>query len=366
MEIKVKELLDAVKKAGQVVKSKSTIPIIENVLIYTKGDRIFVRGTDLENTISCNFDYSEEWPTVAVEPKKLGSMLASIKTEMILVEFVEGLMTIKSGKTKFNLPTMDGADFPAVDDVNDIKTLGVIEREHIGAMDTAAGYVGTDELRPVMMSVALFSDKSLGRLNVVATDAHKLVEYKMHFAVEEESEKPLLVPGVSIKLLKKTFNKEITVRYNKKNVFFSEEGVSMFVRQVDGKFPNYEAVIPKDNPVSMTFDKDELMEALSTVGITLNMANTIKLDIGRMDALISAEDLDFNYGSVVPLGVLYEGQEDHFVMGLNHRFLTKIIKDIDANEIKVEGSTPTRAMVIHNSTDKYDLTSLIMPVMLTN
>ena len=364
MEIKVKELLEAVVKAGQVVKGKSTIPIVDNVLISSRDGKVFVRGTNLENTITSSFDSDVEIPKIAVDPHKLGSMLAAIKTEMVLIEFVEGLMTIQSGKTKFNLPTMDGKDFPLLDDMDELKVLGVIEKHHVNIIDKASSYVGTDDLRPVMMCVALFADASLGKLNIVATDAHKLVEYKTHFVVQDEPTKPLLVPGVSVRLLKKIFKGDITIRYDKRNVYFSEDGASMIIRQVDGKYPNYAAVIPQDNPVSMTMSKDELMEALSTVGITLNIANSIKLDVGRMEASLSAEDIDFNYGSIVPLGVLYEGTEDSFVMGINHRFLTKIIKDIDANEVKLEGSTPNRAMVIHNSTETYDLTSLIMPVML--
>jgi DNA polymerase-3 subunit beta len=364
MELKVKELLEAVKKAGQVVKGKSTIPIIENVLINSREGLIYVRGTNLENTISANFKSEVEFPSVAVDPHKLAGMLAAVKEETVTIELTEGLMTIKSGKLKFNLPTMPGDEFPAIEDVEGIKTLGVIEHKYLKYLDAASNYVGNDEIRPTMMCVALFADKSLAKMKIAATDAHKLVEYVTYLNVQDEPKDPLLIPGVSIKLLKKTFNDDITIRYNGKNVFFSQEGVSFIVRQVDGKFPNYQAVIPTDNPVSMTFDKTELLEALNTASLTINEAGTIKLDIGRMDALMSAEDLDFNYGSVIPLGVHYEGPEDNFTVGVNYKFLKQIVKDVDANEIKIEGSQPTRAMVIHNTTEDYDLTSLVMPVML--
>ena len=364
MEIKREELLNAVRKAGLVVKGRSTIPIIDNVLIISKAGKIIVRGTDLENTISTNFDSDKEFEPIAVDPHKLVSMLSSITTEMVVIELVEGLMTLKSGKTKFNLPTMDGKEFPGLTDIDELKTLGVIKEYHLNIMNTASSYVGIDDLRPVMKCLALYVDTSTAKMRIVATDAHKLVEFTTDINSQNDIEKPLLIPGQSVKLFKKLFNKDVTIRYDNTNVYLSQDGVSVIARQSDGKYPNYKGVIPTDNPVKMTFDKSELLEALKTTGITLNVSNTIKIDVGRMDAIMSAEDLDFNYSSVVPIGVLYEGAEDKFVIGVNHKFLTQVVKDIDANEIIIEGSTPQRAMVINSSTEKYDITSLVMPVML--
>ena len=216
----------------------------------------------------------------------------------------------------------------------------------------------------------VFFELNSNSINFVATDAHKLVKYTRNdSSVNENAE--FIMPKKPLQLLKNVLldkEDEIKIEYNETNVQFSFNDSILISRLIDGKYPNYEAVIPKENPNELTIEKDVFLNSLKRVSIFSNKTtHQIKLKIKGSVLNISAEDFDFNNSAEETLNCDYKG--DDIQIGFNSRFLIEMLNNLDHKEIKLFMSLPNRAGIIKPSKENLDseeITMLVMPVMLND
>ena len=223
---------------------------------------------------------------------------------------------------------------------------------------------GNDELRPVMSGV--FCELNSDNLTFVATDAHKLVRYRRLDAKSENSTS-FIIPSKPLNLLKNCLgsNSETTIEYNQNNAFFTVGEIHLVCRLVDGKYPNYEAVIPKENPNKLIIDRSLLLNSVKRVSIFANKTtHQVNLKLAGSSLNISAEDLDFANKADEKLTCSYNGED--MEIGFNSKFLIEMLNNIDTDEVSVEMSDPSRAGIIlpenANAADE-DILMLVMPVM---
>jgi DNA polymerase-3 subunit beta len=204
----------------------------------------------------------------------------------------------------------------------------------------------------------------------VATDAHKLVKYRRtdskagHPASFILPKKPLNV----LKNLMAGLEDAVNVEYNKTNASFTFGTTTVVCRLIDGKYPNYEAVIPKVNPNKLTIDRSSLTGALKRVSIYSNKAtHQVRFKIAGSSLLISAEDIDFSNAANERLTCTYVGED--LEIGFNSKFLLDMLNNLESDEIDLEMSAPNRAGIITPSkreNPSEDVLMLVMPVMLNN
>ena len=227
---------------------------------------------------------------------------------------------------------------------------------------------GNDDLRPVMSGV--FFQLSSSGMTFVATDAHKLVKYERTDVVAPETAE-FIMPKKPLNLLKSVLvgsEEEVTVNYNNSNVQFSFDDTVVICRLIDGKYPNYEAVIPKENPNVMSINRVQLLNTVKRVSIFSNKTtHQIRLRIAGAELHISAEDIDYSNKAEERLTCSFQG--DDMQIGFNARFLTEMLTNLSSDEIQLELSLPNRAGII-TPVDGLDegeqVTMLVMPVMLNN
>ena len=216
----------------------------------------------------------------------------------------------------------------------------------------------------------VFFQFSQDNLTFVATDAHKLVKYtRADVSATETAE--FIMPKKPLNLLKGILagiDDDVLVEYNESNAKFTFENSVLICRLIDGKYPNYEAVIPKENPNKLVIDRTQFLNSVRRVSIFSNKTtHQIRLKIAGAELNISAEDIDYSNKAEERLTCDYQG--DDMQIGFNSRFLTEMINNLSSDNVQLEMSLPNRAGIltpIDGLDEGEHVTMLVMPVMLNN
>ncbi|WP_452228256.1 MULTISPECIES: DNA polymerase III subunit beta [unclassified Lacinutrix] len=363
-------LLKQLQVLGGVINSSNTLPILDNFLFELNHNELTVSASDLETTMSSKLDVESDNEGSVAVPARL--LLDTLKTfpEQPLTFVVEENNTIEisSNHGKYALAYADGAEFPkavALENPSSTTISGDILATAISKTIFAAG---NDDLRPVMSGV--FFQFSTEGLTFVATDAHKLVKYTRS-DVQASQVAEFIMPKKPLNLLKGILaasDDAVTIEYNDSNAKFTFENTELVCRLIDGKYPNYEAVIPKENPNKLSIDRTQFLNSVRRVSIFSNKTtHQIRLKIAGAELNISAEDIDYSNKAEERLTCDYQG--DDMQIGFNSRFLTEMLNNLTSGEVQLEMSLPNRAGIL-TPVDGLDegeqVTMLVMPVMLNS
>ena len=194
-----------------------------------------------------------------------------------------------------------------------------------------------------------------------------MVRYKRTDATASDSSDNIL-PKKTLNMLKANLkgDEEITLEYNESNAVFTFNVLVLVCRLIDGKYPNYEAVIPKENPNILTIDRLQLLNSIKRVSIFSNKTtHQIKLKLAGAELSLSAEDLDFSNEANERLTCNYDGSD--LEIGFNSRFIVEMLNNLDSDEVKLSMSEASRAGIltpVSKDNDNEDILMLVMPVML--
>ncbi|MFT7627175.1 MAG: DNA polymerase-3 subunit beta, partial [Ulvibacter sp.] len=200
--------------------------------------------------------------------------------------------------------------------------------------------------------------------------AHKLVKYTRE-DVKASQVAEFIMPKKPLNLLKSILSgreDEVTIEYNESNAKFIFDNTEMICRLIDGKYPNYEAVIPKENPNKLSIDRNQFLNSVRRVSIFSNKTtHQIRLKIAGAELNISAEDIDYSNKAEERLTCAYQG--DDMQIGFNSRFLTEMLNNLTSDDVSLEMSLPNRAGIltpIDGLDEGESVTMLVMPVMLNS
>lgn len=355
---------------GGVINNSNTLPILDNFLFELQQSTLTVSASDLESTMSTTLEVESDSEGQVAVPAKL--LLDTLKTfpEQPLTFVVESnnSIEISSNHGKYALAFVSADEFPKPIELTDpIQT--VVPSDMLAkAINKTIFAAGNDDLRPVMSGV--FFQFSTDNLTFVATDAHKLVKYtRTDLKASETAE--FIMPKKPLNLLKgilATADEDVTIAYNDSNAKFSFGNSILICRLIDGKYPNYEAVIPKENPNQLTIGRNQFLNSVRRVSIFSNKTtHQIRLKIAGAELNISAEDIDYSNKAEERLTCDYQG--DDMQIGFNSRFLNEMLGNLESEEVQLEMSLPNRAGILTpvDGLDEGELvTMLVMPVMLNS
>ncbi|MDC9722503.1 MAG: DNA polymerase III subunit beta [Urechidicola sp.] len=364
------QLLKQLQVLGGVINNNNTLPILDNFLFELDTNQLKITASDLETTMSSTIEVeSDSKGAIAVSARLLLDTLKTFPDQPLTFKTEENsTIEISSSQGKYDMAYFSGDEFPkAVALASPSKTVlnGGILATAISKTIFAAG---NDDLRPVMSGVFFqFSPESL---TFVATDAHKLVKYtRTDVTADEVAE--FIMPKKPLNLLKGILgssDSDVTIEYNNSNAKFVFDNVVLECRLIDGKYPNYEAVIPKENPNKLTVDRGAFLNSTRRVSIfSSKTTHQIRLKMAGTELNISAEDIDYSNKADERLNCEYQG--DDMQIGFNSRFLTEMLSNLESAEVVIEMSLPNRAGILTpvDGTDEGEqITMLVMPVMLNN
>ena len=353
-----------------VLNTSNTLPILDHVLFELAPQQLKITATDLETTISATIQVESTSEGKLAVPARL--LLDTVKTfpeqPLTFSQADNNTLEISSEQGKYALAYANADEYPQAAEVVDASSLSIQGDTLATAINNTIFASGNDDLRPVMSGV--FFQLSSSGMTFVATDAHKLVKYERTDVVVPETAE-FIMPKKPLNLLKSVLvgsEEEVTVNYNNSNVQFSFDDTVVICRLIDGKYPNYEAVIPKENPNVMSINRVQLLNTVKRVSIFSNKTtHQIRLRIAGAELHISAEDIDYSNKAEERLTCSFQG--DDMQIGFNARFLTEMLSNLSSDEIQLELSLPNRAGII-TPVDGLDegeqVTMLVMPVMLNN
>ncbi len=363
-------LLKQLQVLGSVINSSNTLPILDNFLFELDNNLLKVSASDLETTMTATLEIdSKSQGSVAIPAKLLLDILKTFP-EQPLTFTVEDNSTVEisSNSGKYAIAYAAGEEFPKAVNLDDPSKTIVPAEVLATAMNKTIFAAGNDDLRPVMSGV--FFQFSPEGLIFVATDAHKLVKYA-RADVKASQVADFIMPKKPLNILKGILgasDAEVAIEYNDSNATFSFENYVLTCRLIDGKYPNYEAVIPKENPNKLLINRVQFLNSVRRVAIFANKTtHQIRLKIAGTELNISAEDIDYSNKADERLTCDYQG--DDMQIGFNSRFLTEMLNNLSSDEIQLEMSMPNRAGIL-TPVDGLDegetVTMLVMPVMLSN
>ncbi len=364
------QLLDHLNRVSGVVPNNAIVPILENFLFKISKGKLLITASDLQTSVITELEIeAKEEGQVAVPARTLIDTLKNLAEQPITFTIDEGSYTIElsSDNGRYKLSGENATDFPKIPDVSDGYTLNLstsILQEAISNTQFAAS---NDELRPAMTGVLVkFEDSNT---TFVATDGHRLVRYR-RLDIISDSDSSILMPKKAIAHLQKalpTDNQDCTLEFNASNAFFTFGNYKFICRLIDERFPDFESVIPSDNPFKLTVDKDEFLGSLKRISLYANKTtNQVVLKISGSELQVSAEDLDFANEANERLACEYSG--DDLEIGFNARFLIEMLNNLHSKKIDFNLSAPNKAGVLvpQDQGEADDLIMLVMPVMLTN
>jgi DNA polymerase-3 subunit beta len=364
-------LYKEIQVLGGIINSSNTLPILDNFLFDINNNKLVLSSSDLESTMTSEIEIeSTSTDKIAISAKLLTDILKTFSEQpLTFIKTDNNTIEISASNGKYSLAYLNGDEFPKQVEILDAHET-VINGSDLGnAINSTIFASGTDDLRPVMSGVFFqFNSESL---KFVATDAHKLVKFETtEYTASEVSE--FIMPKKPLQILKgilQTESSDLTIQHNDSNAKFIFDKSSITCRLIDGKFPNYEAVIPKDNPNVLTIDRQLFLNSARRVSIFSNKTtNQIRLKLAGSLLNISAEDFDFSNKADENLECQYSG--DDIQIGFNSKFLIEMLNNLDSDMITLSMSHPNRAGIIRplieSGESKESITMLVMPVMLND
>lgn len=364
-------LLKQLQIVGGVLNNNNTLAILDNFLFTLEGNKLSITASDLETTISASLTVeSEDEGTVAIPARLLLDGLKALPEQPVALVTDPETNTVEmsSDYGKYSLAYLEGDEFPKLPEMEDVSTTSVPGEILATAVNKTIFAAGHDDLRPVMSGV--FFQFSSNNLTFVATDAHKLVRYRRN-DLHSDHTAEFIMPRKPLTILKSTLasmGDTVTITYNEVNARFEFEHIVLTCRLIDGKYPNYEAVIPEDNPNVLEIDRNIFLSSVKRVAIFSNKTtHQVRLKMAGSELHLSAEDLDFSNKAHERLNCNYQGED--MEIGFNSRFLTEMLSNLESDVIQLEMSAPNRAGIIlpgDGMEEGEDILMLVMPVMLNN
>jgi DNA polymerase-3 subunit beta len=360
-------LLRHLQSISGVLSTNSSLPILDNFLFEINDDKLIVLASDLETTMITSLEVQvEESGKIAIPAKLLLDVLKNLPDQPCSFRITSDFgieIGYDNGKSKMvGFNAEEYPKLPVLENKSSVRITGEILSR---AINKTLFATGNDELRPVMSGVfCQFSDKEI---TFVATDAHKLVRYtRKDFAADGNAS--FILPKKPLNLLKSNVrgDEDLTIEFNSSNAIFTFNDLTLICRLIDGKYPNYEAVIPKENPNVLTIDRQQFLSSIKRVSIFSNKTtHQIKLKLAGSELMLSAEDLDFSNEANERLVCNYDG--DDMEIGFNSRFLVDMLSNLDTIEVRLAMSIPSKAgLLMPNLPENQDedILMLVMPVMI--
>ncbi|MFT5780338.1 MAG: DNA polymerase-3 subunit beta [Crocinitomicaceae bacterium] len=360
-------LLKHLQGISGVLSTSNTLPILDNFLFEITDGRLTVSASDLETTMRTSLDIeAKEEGKIAIPAKLLLDVLKNLPDQpcTFLVDDSSYSIEIAYDNGKSKMVGFDGGDFPRTPTLENSNAIRISGSILANAINKTLFATGVDDLRPVMSGV--FCQFSPDNITFVATDAHKLVRYTRTDS-QADGSSSFILPKKPLNLLKGNLkgDEEVQLEYNDSNAVFTFNDLILVCRLIDGKYPNYEAVIPKENPNVLTIDRLQFLSSIKRVSIFANKTtHQIKLKLAGSELSLSAEDIDFANEANERLTCNYSG--DDMEIGFNSRFIMEMLSNIDSAEVRLEMSESSRAGLLIPSelAENEDILMLVMPVML--
>lgn len=367
MEVRISRdtFLDGVQKVQGIVETKGAMPILSHLLLRAEKEGVTIEATDLE--IGTRAFYSANVVSegsVTLHARKLFDIIRELPDmEIHMVKEDNDWVTLKCGNSKFRLPGLPSADFPALPEYSS-ESLMEFSCSQLREMIRKTFFaVSPDESRQALNGLLLENEN--GKVNLVATDGHRLALITrpiLKSTLPEDEKSSFLLPKKAIsELMKLMEDDDSTFSFSTQgNHLAFMQGTQVIIsRKIDGKFPNYRQVIPPDNNLKIKIDRDVLSHALRRVAVLADeKTQMVRFDIQKGNMTLISDNSDFGTARE-ELPIAYEGED--VSIGLNAKYVLDVLNVTEDQEVILNLKDQNHSCMITVENDS-DYLGIVMPM----
>lgn len=357
---------------SRVINSKNSLSILGDFVFEVKGTTLHLTASDSENTMQTvvELNDSDSDGRFAIGSHNLLDAVKGISEQPITfdVNQNDNVAKIAYQNGQFTLPIENADEFPQAQEVGEAAaTINMPNNILADNINRSLFATAQDELRPVMNGI--YFDLTPDCLAIVASDGHKLVRNKV-FSVKSDQPASFILPKKPATLLKGILAKdgnEVIIRFDERNVEIDLGDTQIKCRLIEGRYPNYNSVIPQSNPNQLTVDRLGLLSALRRVQPFANdSSNLIRFRVENGTLQLNAEDYDFAKNATESMACDYNGMP--MSIGFKGSSFIEILSNFDCPEVVIQLADPSRAGLVLPSEqpENQDVLMLMMPMLIND
>ena len=365
------ELNGQLQTLSKVINSKNSLPILDCFLFEVSNGKMTITASDSENVMctSIALEDSDVEGRFAISNHTILDAMRELPEQPLTFDVNTQALTVKVlyQNGMYNFTAMNADEYPQIQPIGEVASVITINASiRNNNISRSIFATAQDELRPVMNGI--YFDLTKESLAIVASDGHKLVRNK-NYTVKSEVPAAFILPKKPANLLKNVLGKDggdVVIKFDSRNAEITFADGTLSCRLIEGRYPNYNSVIPQDNPNKLNIDRKTLLSALRRVLPFASGTQLIRFQLEPGKLELRSEDIDFATSAQEKLTCDYTGRP--MSIGFKGGSLTEILNNLDCEEVTVQLSDPSRAGVIvpTNQEENEEVLMLIMPMLLND
>lgn len=346
------ELQKALNVVSGVISSSQSRPILENFLFELENEILKITASDGETTLITSLAVkSDDQGKIAVPAKIFQDLIKTFGDQPLTFSVKDsesgegGLLEILDEKDNYEVALDNAEDYPELPEFDASQKVTLASGVLADALSNTLFATSNDSLRPVMTGVLFqFTEKET---NFVSTDSHRLVVYKRTDVTNKEAVE-FIMPKKPLSIFKNILsnsNDEVTIEFNENMAKFTFGENIWICRLIDGKYPNYSAVIPKENPNVLTVNRNLLLSSIRRASILSNKStNQVRFKLSGNVLHLHAEDTEYANKADMNIPCDYKGEDIN--IGFSSKFLTEMLSVLGSEDITMKMSQPNRPGIV--------------------
>ncbi len=350
------------------VPTKTTLPVLANILVEATGDGLRLSGTDLDIAVATTVPASvDQEGAITLPAKKLVEIVRELPSAGIrLSSSGEQRVALECGRSRFKLLGLSREEFPAFPAVGFESSWKIRSGELQKLIGHVAFAASTEESRPILNGVLW--ELRPDRMRMVATNGHRLAKMDVPLSDAAAATADLIVPPKALEQIRRLFaaDDEIEIARSENHLGFRSETTQVFTRLIEGPYPNYEQVIPRENDRVATADRGALTAALRRMStVASDQTHRIRMALASGACKLSVQTPDLGEAQE-ELAVSYD--DDPLEIGFNAAYLLEILKYMPTDEVRMTFKAPERAATCEpvGWDDPASYLTLVMPLRLVD
>lgn len=362
LEIIKEKFQNGVSACERVAGKHVSLPVLSCIILEAKKNNLTIKSTNLDVGIEITLPAKvESEGVVAISGGVLKSFLTNCQGDKsVSLELVGNELIVSVLGSKASIKTFPAEDFPAIPKISEGKSFSIDAKEFVHGVTSVWYSSSTSSIKPELSSVFVYPDGE--NLVFVATDSFRLAEKKIKTKKAKEA-LPILIPFKNVTEVAKILgeiNEEVEILANKNQVSFLAEGIHITSRVVDGNFPDYKQIIPKEFVSSATVLKQDFSQALKLTGIFSDSFNQVILSVSKASKTLEVKTRNSDVGEgVQKVSGFIDGLD--LVINFNHKYIFDCLQSIEGESIMLQFGGPGKPLVVspdHNGSFTY----LVMPM----
>ncbi|MFA5947501.1 MAG: DNA polymerase III subunit beta [Candidatus Gracilibacteria bacterium] len=359
-----KGLESALNIVDKAVSTNNTLPVLNNILLKTEGKKLYFSSTNLEIAINCFIDADVRGEgSVTVPAKLISSYISLLNDEKVEITLTEGLnLSINSSSSSTKIKCISADEFPLIPKIEKGKEFIVKIEDLCEAINETVFAASLNTSRPVLSGVYLIVKDD--ELKLVATDSYRLAEKKIKLSSKISEEVSCIIPAKTMmelsKIINKSNSKELKVNISNNQILFSADGIELISRLIEGKFPDYEKIIPKESKSVIEVSVEDLSLVLKRVSLfARENNNSVKISVTNDGKLLVSSD-ETKVGEE-KAEVLIKLTGENNKVSLNAQYLLDVLTYITEDKVSIILNDKVSPAMIKPLKDQ-DYVYIIMPL----